>query len=323
MYYNLGGVLMEKKTWFKGIVSITTAVLPAIITGFFTYNAGRASMEEDIKIDINNGVNNEVSQVVKIDNGDYAGIINKLYAENQSLSNDLNKVNDKYNEINDTVQEMDIILNERDELLQKISHLERELESFPLIKLYNAGLVIDGRTYNIKSNNSLIEYNNILYYSFDIIKEVAGKNKQVSFEENNVYIGERIYNDKANLVEQWVVDSDNVRVEAGITDSYGNYQTNALFMIYYDSCIIYNLDKKYNKLEFSVAMWENCDMDKSGVITVLADDVIVYTSPKLSKTTEPFSTGEIDIKAATLLTIKYSSPTQYNKCFIYDAVIYN
>lgn len=67
---------------------------------------------------------------------------------------------------------------------------------------------------------------------------------------------------------------------------------------------------------------ENSDIDRSGVITIKADDVIVYTSPSLNKKTEPFAEASIPIQNCTLLTIEYNGDYS-NPCIISDAAVFN
>lgn len=75
-------------------------------------------------------------------------------------------------------------------------------------------------------------------------------------------------------------------------------------------------------MKLTIAVSESSYMDTSGVITIKADDVIVYTSPNLNKKTEPFTETSIPIQNCTLLTIEYSGD-YYNWCIISDAVVFN
>ena len=64
-------------------------------------------------------------------------------------------------------------------------------------------------------------------------------------------------------------------------------------------------------------------MGMEGIFTIKADDVVIYTSPTLIKTTNPYEI-DIPINNCSLLTFEYDTKGQYEfDCVISDAVVYN
>ena len=70
-----------------------------------------------------------------------------------------------------------------------------------------------------------------------------------------------------------------------------------------------------------VSISENAVANRTGNLTVKADDNVIYTADKLSKLTEFFE-EEIPINNCNLLTIQYDSDVSTD-CIISNAVVYN
>ena len=107
-----------------------------------------------------------------------------------------------------------------------------------------------------------------------------------------------------------------------VTDSYGNNHSNVLlFDANMHHYITFVLNKKYSFLKMGVSISENAVANRTGNLTVKADDNVIYTADKLSKLTEFFE-EEIPINNCNLLTIQYDSDVSTD-CIISNAVVYN
>ena len=83
----------------------------------------------------------------------------------------------------------------------------------------------------------------------------------------------------------------------------------------------YNLNRVYTDLKLSMAIKDGGCV---GVSTIKADDIVVYTSPELSKITEPITISDIPLSNCSLLKVEYSNNGSWNnRCLIFDASVYN
>lgn len=95
--------------------------------------------------------------------------------------------------------------------------------------------------------------------------------------------------------------------------------------LYENTCnASHNLNRNYVNLMLSMAIKDGESENCVGVITIKADDNVVYTSPELGKTTEPITTSDIPLSNCGLLKIEYSNNGSWNnRCLIFDASVYN
>ena len=59
------------------------------------------------------------------------------------------------------------------------------------------------------------------------------------------------------------------------------------------------------------------------IITIKADDDVVYTSPSLNKKTEAYTEIDVPINNCKLITIEYSTDSWSNDCILSDVIVYN
>jgi len=76
-------------------------------------------------------------------------------------------------------------------------------------------------------------------------------------------------------------------------------------------------------LKISVAISDTAKLDLSGILTIKADDKVVYTSESINKTTIPFTELDIPIDNCNLLTLEYTGSSNYIDCIISSAEVYN
>lgn len=70
-----------------------------------------------------------------------------------------------------------------------------------------------------------------------------------------------------------------------------------------EQSVEYYISGKYNKLSFDIAPYNDCGADAKITIKVYIDDVLKYTSSTVTRTTAPFSTGEIDVSNSNYIKI--------------------
>lgn len=247
----------------------------------------------------------------------------ELSIENESLRNQndlLSTQNTKYyDELEDA---KDKIAEYESQSNSKVQELEQQLNDMPDIQFKDIGLSVNGEDIAINPTRSSVVIDNKTYYSDELVYKLIDPNSNISIQDNIIYIG-KIVKEKSNLSNEWILNNNSVVFDDSITDSYGNMHTNSMRFCSDNGSIIYNLNSQYSLLKCDISICNSARMNKSGVITIIADDTIVYTSPVLTKITEPFTEEDIPINNCKLLTIKYNADSSYNQCIIDNVTIYN
>lgn len=201
--------------------------------------------------------------------------------------------------------------------------LNRQADNMPAITYRNLGLSLDGEDIGVNSTNAMVIINDREYISKEIVEKLVGEDRNVLYRDEKMYIG-HIVADKANLLEQWNVNMSACERLNNVYDSFGNKHSDVLQFANSSSQAVYNLNREYTMLKFSVAVDENVGMDYAGVLTIKADDRVVYTSADIKKTTEPYTISDIAIDNCSLLTIEHNTSGVWGyNCLIYDASVYN
>lgn len=263
--------------------------------------------------------------------------IQQLYSQVTTINGDNNTVT--VNSIDDFITQYNKLTNENETLKAQNSQyfadymeqkninvsLESQLIDNPVISYNNIGLCMDVQDIPINKNNSMVTIDGRDYFSREIVESLIPDDQNMTIKEDTLFIG-KVIADKANLFDQIIMDQYNCEIQDTATDSYGNVYTNLLFMQtqynYNHDYIIYVLNGQYSLLRFSASIRDNAKLDRKGVLTIKADDQVVYTSDSLNKKTELFSEIDIPINFCKLLTIEYDSE-EYCGCIISDAIVYN
>lgn len=306
--------------------TVKGAIIGAIITGIFglagsIFVAGMAKDqgEQETINQLNsqianvNGDNNTVT-INSVD--DLINEYSELTSENKSLVSQNTKYYDELEEAKSKIEEYENQSN------SKVQELEEQLNDKPDIQFKNISLSINGENIPINPMNSSAIINNRTYYSDEFVKSLIDSDYNISVQDDVMYIG-KIIKEKSYLMDEWVFNSKSTTFDESITDSYGNVHTKALRFYDTNCSIIYNLNSEYSLLKCNISIRDISNMDKTGVITIKADDTVVYTSPVLTKTTEPFDVEDIPIYNCSLLTIEYSANSVHNQCILDDIVVYN
>ena len=95
-----------------------------------------------------------------------------------------------------------------------------------------------------------------------------------------------------------------------VSDTYGNtYDRPIVFDGASDFVTLYSA-AKYSTLSGVIAAHSGYEKDYSAVITIYADDVLIYTSPTITRTTKPVNVS-VGISRAELITIKSTGNINY------------
>lgn len=275
----------------------------------------------------NSRINNQVTTIIGDNNNIEVNNIEELVRDYQKLQNENESLRGQntayYDELTKLQEKTDLKSNEYEnnvkQMSDEIDRLKKEIEEYPDIQFKDLALSVDGNSIPINTLNSSAIINNQTYYSADLLNSILPKNTNITIRDGTMYMG-KIIKDKASLLDQWIVDRNNVDVNINAVDSYGNTHANVL-CLYYNSYIIFNLNGEYSNIRFSLAISEKAEINRNGTITIKADDKVVYISPKLTKTTQPFDVVDIPINNCMLLTIEYDVNNNY--CIFSDAVVYN
>jgi len=211
------------------------------------------------------------------------------------------------------------------EAKKTIEELQMQEDSDPAVHYSSLSLMVNGEDIPINKSNAMITCDGRDYISQEIFEIIVPDDQTITIKDGVLYIG-KVITESSSLFDEVTVDCAGLWKTDSVNDSYGNHYTNALCPQNYHTYIIVNLNRKFSFLKFKLAVQEEGNSD--AIITVKADDTIVYTSPELSITTEPFEIEDIPLNHCSLLTIQVDSGPNNGmgmgfQCIIADPVVYN
>lgn len=205
------------------------------------------------------------------------------------------------------------------------NNLQSQLDERPAVSYNSVGLCVDTDNILLNTNNSMVTIDGIDYFSKEIVESLIPYDKNITIKNDTMFVG-RVVADKTNLFSFDPMDYSNISLIDSITDSYGNNYSHVLYTrtSYTGSkYIIYPLNRKFSLMKMTVAIRDDADINSTGILTIKADDDVVYTSDSLYKKMEPFTEIDIPINNCNLLTIEYA-PSSFNiDCIISNAEVYN
>lgn len=296
-----------KKAVVSSIITGTIGLVATIIAANISSNIARKNATQEVINQIENGVatlNGDNANIIINDVDDVISDYEKLKIQNEGL----NELNTQYAEQ---------IKNNSAEL----ESLHKQLDGTPVISFSNLSLCIDGENVPINSNDAMISVNGREYVSKEFVDHILTNKEELTIKDDVAYIG-RIIADQSNLFDKWVVDSYNFEKEENCVDSYGNKRTNVLSS-YSNSYVIYNLNGEYSSIKMIISIDDNAYREASTIVRIKADDTVVYTSPEIKKTSEPFEIVDIPVNNCTLLKIECDSNMVGSNVIISDAIVYN
>lgn len=240
----------------------------------------------------------------------------------------INDIDDLFYQYNHLLDENELLKEKNNSYFTDLNDAKNELDSLktqlgdaPQILFNDLGLILDAQDVFINKKNSMVTIDGRDYFSKEIIEKLLPDNKNMTIKDNAVFVG-MVVTDRENLIGKKVMSSTNCKEGETFTDSYGNTYSNTMYFSYKGDAI-YVLDGKYSLMKFTVAVSEDAIINKTGILTIKADDTIVYTSPALTKTTEAFTEMNISIENCKLLTIEYDTDSYDNQCILSDVLVYN
>lgn len=291
-----GGLHMKKEI-VAALITGTLGVIASLTTAILGVHHG----EEKILTKMNQSIG-EIS-------GDNANVY-------------FNNVDEFMKDYERTKKSNEIFATQTTDLKKEVDELKSQIGDTPIFRFSDLNLFIDGDEQSINPQNSMVEIDGRDYFDKEFIENILGKNRKLYIKDNNAYIGKVIKN-RANLSDQWVVNTEGVDFPNRITDSYGNMYTNAIRFHERTCSVIYNLNKEYSLLKMKISMCEDADnINTEGRIIVKADDKEVY-SKTITKKTKPSVEKDIPIRNCSLLTIEYITEGYRNTCLVSDAAVYN
>lgn len=289
----------------------------ALITGVATIIAGfiggmgygKSSEQKNIQNEIHTAMGN----VVNITGNDNEVTINSIkdlvdeYQRLQSQNQSLLEQNTKY-------------FSDLSEANYQVNTLQSKTNDMPEIKFNNLSLLIDTQDIPINKNNSMVTIDGRDYFSREIVESLIPDDQNFTIKDDTLFIG-KVIAEKANLYEQWVVDSFDCDYEDAINDSLGSTCINSLVMWTNGVHVTFNLNKNYSRLKFKLSSYNENKNNVNGFILIKADEEIVYTSPVLNIYTEKIDV-DIPINNCATLTI-IGQGKDYFRCIMSEAIVYN
>lgn len=294
-------------------------------------------MSDEVKAALITGILGLVAAIVAATLGKNWGeknAVQQLFSQVTTVNGDNNTVT--INSVDEFVAQYNKLLNENETLKAQNSQyfsdyteqknmnedLESQLSKHPVISYKNMGLSIEGNIIPINMVESSVIINNRTYYSDEFINSLINPNSNITIQDDIMFIG-KIIKEKSYLSNEWILDSSYVKEGDNATDTYGNTYSDALIFWHGDGRIIYSLNNQYSSFKCNISIKNNANMGMEGIFTIKADDVVIYTSPTLIKTTEPYDI-DIPINNCSLLSIEYDTVGQYEfDCIISNAIVYN
>lgn len=297
----------------------------AIVGGIFTIVAsiiaaklGEQHGEQSVMSEISTNVatiTGDNNQITINDIGTFVANYLELKEQNQQMQ----QINTQYAAI---IQEKDRQIEEKDRQIREnngqMEDLNSQLSGAPVITYQNKELYISAQKIPINTASSMIVVDGREYLSREIVDHLLPDRENMTIKNDGIYVGP-VISESANLFDQWILSGSIWKADTCI-DSYGNEYTNVYRMN--NKTVTYSLDSQYSKLRINIAVQKGYDRS-NGVITITADDEVVYTSPILSNKTEPYEEIDIPINNCKLLTIQHSVGGYENYCILSNAVVYN
>lgn len=209
-------------------------------------------------------------------------IANVVGDGNKITFNNIDDLIKKYNELE---KENKKLIKQNTDYYDENETLKAKVNTYkdkPDVELQDLGLCIDGNDMNINNQQSYAKINGKEYFSNDFIECLKGDDKAKIIKNNILYIG-RIMENKSNLFLQHEFECIDIKQHDVISDPRGNEYVNTIEFPGKNSRITYSLNRKYSLLKFKITLSKYTGSDSKGIISVFADDNLVYTSESMTK----------------------------------------
>ena len=256
-----------------------------------------------------------------------SSIVSNISGDNNNVS--INNVEDLVNKYNDSLKTIASLTEKNDtyfadynDLKKKYEEISKEADGKTAVTYKNCGLYVDSVQQQVATDKSVINVDGVSYFSKGIISALAGSDKKVSMDNENIYIG-KVVADKVSLFSDkiWVIEKRNSYNNVTKTDSRGNIHANSLYLEYDSSYIIYNTNKKYKYISFILSIEKDAYNSSSVKVSLKDQDNNVLYVQEISKLSEPIQITDVDINNCSSLKIEISGNSGH--CIVSDAYLYN
>ncbi len=296
---------------------MSNTIKAAIITGVATIVAGFIGGMGYGKSSEQKNIQNEIQAAM-------GNVVNFMGDNNEVTINSVKDLVDEYQRLqsqNKSLLDQNTkYFSDLSEANYQVSALQSKTNDMPEINFNNLALSIDAQDILINRNNSMVTIDGRDYFSREIVESLIPDEQNCTIKNNTLFIG-KVIAEKANLLDQWVTNSFGCDYEEAINDSLGNTCTKALVLWMRSGNITYNLNRKYSNLKFKLSSYNEGDKNICGVITIKADEEIIYTSPTINIYTEMI---DVDVPINNCATLTITGATKdFFRCIISDAIVYN
>ena len=296
---------------------MNNTIKAALITGVATIIAGFIGGMGYGKLSEQKNIQNEIQSVM-------GNVINVTGNDNEVTINSIKDLVDEYQRLQSQnkslLEQNSKYFSDLTEANYQVSTLQSKSDDMPDINFNNLSLFIDAQDIPINKNNSMVTIDGRDYFSREIVESLIPDDQNFTIKDDTLFIG-KVIAEKASLLDQWVTDSFSCDYEEAINDSLGNTCTKTLVLWMRGGNITYNLNRRYSNLKFKLSSYNEGDKNICGVITIKADEEIIYTSPTINIYTEMI---DVDIPINNCNTLTITGATKdFFRCIISDPIVYN
>lgn len=296
-----------KAAIITGILGIIGTVSAAIIG----INAGKSTEQKNIQ--------NEINEVM----GDMVNIIGD---DNEVTFNDIKDLVDDYQDLitqNDSLTAQNTkYFDDLTNANNQIDDLQAKINDIPTINYSNLGLSINGEDIQINQNKSMISIDGRDYVSKEVMEKLISNNQDITIRDDTIFVG-KVIAGKEKLSDQYIMDSLRCQIEDNATDSYGDLHNDCIVLssgLYGSSEIQFNVNNNFNMLMGTLFVHEGASKGDSTVVTIKADDEVIYTT-NLESDTVPILI-DLPINNCSTITITKNGD-DYFACVLSNAILYN
>lgn len=174
-------------------------------------------------------------------------------------------------------------------------------------------IVVDGQRVVPKdANGNTVEpfiYNGTTYLPVRAVATALGKEVYWDGPNYTVYLGKM--NGTLQYPSAYLTDLTSINEKhwnaytSQLVDNYGNSYTNAINNIYGHSKFEYLLNMKYSRFRGTLYIPQGEKYDDEITLKIIADGKVIYTSPKMTKTSAPVPI-DVNITGCNNLKIEFS-----------------
>ena len=317
-----------KKVIIGGIFS----VIVAVVTGVFSLHAGQAQIINIISPDNQDKDYVAVAENLLNDYNQNKKEIEELKEENNSLLESGQALSEIQQEKELLEEDLKNEQQKNQELQEQNQSLQEQVKNMPSIEYKAIKSYLDGvEMTEIEKPIALV--NGKSFYNEDLIKQVFGHyNTGFELETDTLYIGEKKQLESLPLSKAAIYEKgENASISSGDRKDLKGNEFSGILINGYDS-ISFLINKNYNKISGVIHVADQTGNEKDGRIEIYTldendNETKVYSSPKLTNLSEPFSFSGVEIGNAKVVKIVQASTSVYSKgaveAVISDAYFYN